>query len=103
MPLNIKENLLSILDRVVRDNERCVVTTKSGNAVIVSEEAWNGLVETLCILSDPEMLSSMEEAESEYPDGCVERRECLKVGRRPIRGSAGPPRQGWLHPGYWPG
>ena len=30
------------------------------------------------ILSDPEMLSSMEEAESEYPDGCVEWRECLK-------------------------
>ncbi len=78
MPLNIKENLLSILDRVVRDNERCVVTTKGGNAVIVSEEAWNSLMETLYILSDPEMLSSIEEAESEYPNGCVEWRECLK-------------------------
>ena len=37
-----QENLISIHDRVVRDNERCVVTTKGGNAVIVSEEVWNG-------------------------------------------------------------
>lgn len=73
-----RKDLFSILDRVVRDDERCVVTTKNGNAVIVSEEAWNSLMETLYILSDSEMLASMEEAESEYPDGCVEWRECLK-------------------------
>lgn len=35
-------------------------------------------METLCILSDPEMLSSIEGAESEYPDGCVEWRGCLR-------------------------
>ena len=75
-----REGLSSILDRVVRDNERFVVTTKVGNAVIVSEEAWNSLVETLYIMSDPEMLSSMEEAESDYPEGCREWRECLNPG-----------------------
>lgn len=37
-----RKDPFSILDRVVRDNERCVVTTKGGNAVIVSEEVWNG-------------------------------------------------------------
>ena len=73
-----RRDLFSILDRAVRENERCVVTTKNGNAVIVSEEAWNSLMETLYILSDPEMLSSIEEAESEYPEGCRGWRECLK-------------------------
>ena len=73
-----RDELFRILHRVVTDDERYVVATEDGNAVIVSEETWEGLMETLCILSDPEMLSSIEEAESEYPDGCVEWRECLR-------------------------
>ena len=73
-----RKELFSILDRAVRDNKGFVVTTENGNAVIVSEETWNGLVETAYILSDPEMQTSIEEAESEYPDGCVEWAECLK-------------------------
>ena len=77
-----RKGLSSILDRVVRDNERFVVTTKVGNAVIVSEEAWNSLVETAYILSDPEMLTSIEQAESEYPDGCVDWTGCLKAIER---------------------
>ena len=44
----------------------------------MSEEAWNSLMETLYILSDSEMLSSIKEAESEYPEGCRGWRECLK-------------------------
>ena len=77
-----RDELIQILHRVVTDDERYVVATEDGNAVIVSEETWEGLMETLCILSDPEMLSSMEEAESEYPDGCVEWTECLKAIER---------------------
>ena len=73
-----RDELFRILHRVVTDDERYVVATEGGNAVIVSEETWEGMMETLCILSDPEMLSSIEEAESEYPDGCVEWRECLR-------------------------
>ena len=76
--LQCRDELFRILHRVVTDDEYYVVATEGGNAVIVSEETWEGLMETLCILSDPEMLSSMEEAESEYPDGCVEWRECLR-------------------------
>ena len=57
-----RKDLFPILDRVVRENEGFVVTTENGNAVIVSEEAWNSLVETAYILSDPEMLTSIEQA-----------------------------------------
>ena len=79
-----RDELFWILHRVVTDDERYIVATEGGNAVIVSEETWDGLMETLFILSDPEMLSSMEEAESEYPDGCVEWRECLRcMGEQP--------------------
>ena len=77
-----RKDLFPILDRAIRDNEKFVVTTENGNAVIVSEETWNGLVETAYILSDPEMLTSIEEAESEYPDGCVEWTECPKAIER---------------------
>ena len=80
--IQCRKDLFSILDRTVGDNEGFVVTTENGNAVIVSEETWNGLVETAYILSDPEMLTSIEMAELEYPDGCVEWTECLKVIER---------------------
>lgn len=73
-----RKDLFSILDQTIEGNEKCVITTKSGNAVIVSEEAWNSLMETLYLLSDPHMLESIERAEEEYPEGCVEWRECLK-------------------------
>ena len=77
-----RKDLFSILDRVFTDNEGFVVMTENGNAVIVSEETWNNLVETAYIMSDPEMLSSIEEAESEYPDDCVEWTACLKAIER---------------------
>ena len=80
--IQCRKDLFSIIDRAVRDNEGFVVTTENGNAVIVSEETWNGLVETAYILTDPEMLISIEEAESEYPDGCVEWAKCLKAIER---------------------
>ena len=80
--IQCRKDLFPILDRAVRDNERFVVTTENGNAVIVSEETWNGLVEAAYILSDPKMLTSIEMAESEYPDGCVEWTECLKAIER---------------------
>ena len=73
-----RKDLFSILDRTIQGNGKCIVTTKSGNAVVISEEAWNSLMETLYILSDPDMLSSIEKAEEEYPEGSVEWRQCLR-------------------------
>ncbi|MBQ3685126.1 MAG: type II toxin-antitoxin system Phd/YefM family antitoxin [Candidatus Methanomethylophilaceae archaeon] len=72
-----RKDLFSILDDVVTTDERFTVTTKNGNAVIMSEDAFNGLMETLYILSDPEMMESIREAEETH-DEAVDWRICMK-------------------------
>lgn len=52
---NFRKNLFSMIEQTIRFNEPINISTKSGNAVILSEEDYNGMIETLNLLSDPEM------------------------------------------------
>ena len=63
------------MDTAITTDERYTVTTKRGNAVIISEESYNGLMETLYLLSDPTILDDIEEAESTH-DEAVDWRSC---------------------------
>jgi len=49
------------LERVL-DHEAVTITTKNGNAVIISEEDWEGIKETLYLMGDPEFLNDVREA-----------------------------------------
>ena len=40
------------------------ITSKNGNAVLISEEEWNEIVETLYVLSDPDTLPAIIEADA---------------------------------------
>jgi len=66
------------LDSAVVNNEKVTITTKNGNAVLVSEEDWNGILETMYLMSDPEMGDIIGEARRGYPDECTEWRDCRK-------------------------
>ncbi|MDY5679889.1 MAG: type II toxin-antitoxin system Phd/YefM family antitoxin [Candidatus Methanomethylophilaceae archaeon] len=70
-----RKDLFSILDVAISTDERYIVTTKKGNAVIISEEAYNSLVETIYLLSDPTILDDIEEAERTH-DEAVDWRIC---------------------------
>ncbi len=50
--------LPDMMDRV-RDGDRFVITSDEGNAVLMSEDEYRGLIETLHILSDPEMAADL--------------------------------------------
>ena len=58
---NFRKNLFAMLDQTIRYNEPINISTKSGNAVVLSEEEYNGMLETLCLLSDPEMKKKLLE------------------------------------------
>ena len=50
---NFRRNIYGILEQTIKFNEPINVTTKDGNAVILSEDDYNGLMETIdlsCIL-----------------------------------------------------
>ena len=48
---NFRKDIFNILAQTIRFNEPVNVSTKEGNAVIISEEDYNGLQETLYLSS----------------------------------------------------
>lgn len=59
---NLRKNLFSFLDSAIDYNDVINVNTKKGNAIIISEAEYNGLLETLYLLSMPGMKERVEEA-----------------------------------------
>lgn len=52
---NFRKNLFDLTEQVINFNEPLTVTTKSGNIVIMSEEEYRGIVETIYLSSVPGM------------------------------------------------
>ena len=52
---NFRKDIFGLLEQTVKYNEPINVKTKDGNAVIISEEDYNGLMETLYSSSIPGM------------------------------------------------
>lgn len=52
---NFRRNMFEILEQTIKFNEPVNVSTKNGNAVIISEDDYNGLIETLYLSSNPVM------------------------------------------------
>ncbi|MCL2295799.1 MAG: type II toxin-antitoxin system Phd/YefM family antitoxin [Methanomassiliicoccaceae archaeon] len=55
-----RRNLFNMINLAL-ENERVTITSKNGNAVLISEEELNSILETLYLLSDPETLPAMKE------------------------------------------
>lgn len=68
----LRKNLFSFLDAAAINDERIIVTTKNGNAAIVSEEYLRGLEETCMLYSIPGMKESIVEGTETPLDECVE-------------------------------
>lgn len=45
-----------------QDDERITITSRNCNAVLISEEDYNSLVETIHLLSDPDMAADFDRA-----------------------------------------
>lgn len=49
---NFRKNILSLPEQTIKYNEPMNVSTKDGNAVIISEDDYNSLVETIYLSSN---------------------------------------------------
>ena len=54
-----RTNLYSLVDETVQTHKPVVIAGKRGNAVLLSEEDWNSINETLFLLSIPGMRESI--------------------------------------------
>lgn len=69
---DVRDHFSDVVDRVERQHER-VTVTRNGRpaAVIVSPDELAALEETLDVLSDPEVLADIREADAAYARGDV--------------------------------
>lgn len=49
---NFRQNVFEYLNQAIMYNDVVNINTKNGNAVVISEEEYNGLLESLYLLSD---------------------------------------------------
>lgn len=52
---NFRKNVFGYINQAVEYNDIVNVSTKNGNAVILSEADYNGLMETLYLSNDPKV------------------------------------------------
>ena len=72
--LNVTEaraNLYKLIDDTTVSHEPVVITGKRGNAVLLAEDDWNAIKETLHLLSVPGMRESILEGMQESTDSAA--------------------------------
>lgn len=65
-----RTNLYKLLNQVSETHEPVLITGKRGNAVLVAEEDWRAIEETLHLLSIPGMRESIIEGIATPTDEC---------------------------------
>ena len=66
-----RKNVFGYVDQAVTYGDVINVSTKNGNAVIISEADYNSMLETLHLCSIPGMVDSIKAAEQEPLEDCV--------------------------------
>ena len=72
--LNVTEaraNLYKLIDETTVSHEPVVITGKRGNAVLLAQDDWNAINETLHLLSVPGMRESILEGMQESIDSAA--------------------------------
>lgn len=58
---NFRKDIYNLLEQTIKFNEPVNVSTKNGNAVVLSEDEYNGMVETMYLYSFPELKDQIKE------------------------------------------
>ena len=68
---NFRKNIFEYLNQAVEYNDVINVTTKNGNAVVLSEADYNSLLETVYLMSHPVTRDTILEGMKEALEDCV--------------------------------
>ena len=58
---NFRQNIIDYINQAIEYNDIININTKNGNAVVMSEEEYNGLMETLYLSSQPGLKEELME------------------------------------------
>ena len=68
---NFRKNIFCILEKTIKYNEPVNISTRDGNAIIISEDDYNGLMETLTLSSIPGMKEKIIEGLNTSVNDCL--------------------------------
>ena len=72
---SFRKDMFKLLEQTIRFNESINISTKDGNAVVISEEDYNGLMETLYLSSMPDVKNAIIEGMNTPISECVPENE----------------------------
>ena len=68
---NLRKNLFDYINQAVEYNDVINVNTKNGNAVIISEEDYNGMMETLYLMQNEKVRKEITDGLNTPIEECV--------------------------------
>lgn len=74
-----RANFFGLIDETAEAHEPILITAKRNNAVLISEEDWRSIEETLYLSSIPGMVESIREASNTPEDEWVSHKEIMKI------------------------
>jgi PHD/YefM family antitoxin component YafN of YafNO toxin-antitoxin module len=74
---NFRKDIFKLLEQTIKFNEPININTKDGNVVVISEEDYNGLMETLYLSSIPEVKTAIIEGLKTSISDCIPENEIL--------------------------
>ena len=72
---SFRKNIFSLLEQTIKYNEPLNISTKEGNAVVISEEDYRGIMETLQLLSNPALKKILVEGKATPLSDCIPENE----------------------------
>ena len=74
----MRKNLKSVLDQVVMDADYTIISRRDAeNAVVMSLDQFNGLMETVHLLKNPANARHLEKSIQEYRSGKIENHDLI--------------------------
>ncbi len=67
-----RANLYRLMDQAAESHQPIVISGKRSNAVLISEEDWSAIQETLFLLSVPGMRESVKAGMTESTESCTD-------------------------------
>ena len=72
---NFRKDIYELLKQTIKFNEPVNISTKDGNAILISESDYNSLMETLYLTSIPGMKEKIKDSMNTKIEDCVAEEE----------------------------
>jgi PHD/YefM family antitoxin component YafN of YafNO toxin-antitoxin module len=72
---NFRKDIYKLLDNTIKYNEPINISTKNGNAVVISEQDYRDLIATLEVYNNPKLKKIIKDGLEESIEDCIEEDE----------------------------